>query len=503
MKGFIIVLSVLLLFGCGDKLHAACSGSHPNLTAASCNSIDVSACVTASSDGDTITIPPGSCTWSSQVAVDASAKELHLVGSGESSTIITPSVDAALSITGGLGKQFTVSNIQFAGGSGDSIITVSGTSQNFRLHHITFNSSGGATALIKVVGYTYGLIDHCTVMGHISEFVAVDGDNWVGWLRSQSFGDANAVYIEDNTITWTSDFWIGRPAHDGERAGRTVFRYNTVTNARYGGHGFDSGNCAGILSTEVYNNSFIFNSLGGGTNWDYLSGIRSGTSLWHDNTWTIGNNVEVTNKKIMLRDYRAEGITPDSDHYRVCNGSPYMMCSNVDKNWNFLGGNTIDDCREGTNSDCYSGYTCKWKFCSGNKVRLCDPANVNGRDYDCTSGGHGNEGTCTEYVDGTGTGGYPCFMQNGFSTGMVSSPSYQWNNTYTGSTSPPSPSPGTVVFGTYVTQIQANRDYFDATKSGYTPYVYPHPLQGSSGSGSTTILGNGASYGNGAQVGSN
>jgi Cys-rich repeat protein len=137
------------------------------------------------------------------------------------------------------------------------------------------------------------------------------------------------------------------------------------------------------------------------------------------------------------------------------------MCSNIDINWNLLGGNSPVDCT--VNSDCPSSYTCKWKFCSATKMQLC------ATDSDCPSGE-----TCSGYIDGSGTSGYPCRMQPGFTTNMASSPVYEWNNTFTGSANLTGHD---VDFKPNGAQLQANRDFFnDTVKSRYKPYVNPHPM---------------------------
>jgi hypothetical protein len=93
-------------------------------------------------------------------------------------------------------------------------------------------------------------------------------------------------------------------------------------------------------------------------------------------------------------------------------------------------------------------------------------------------------GTCDGYnaLDGNTPGGqgYPCRDQNGRTTNQAISPIYQWNNSFKGSAA-------TFWVKGYddssnraaMYHILMNRDYYDNLKRpGYTPYQYPHPLQG-------------------------
>lgn len=78
--------------------------------------------------------------------------------------------------------------------------------------------------------------------------------------------------------------------------------------------------------------------------------------------------------------------------------------------------------------------------------------------------------------------GYPCLDQPG-RTGptaflqdhstQVLSPVYAWNNTKNGVSAGVSPT-------NYGNVIRENRDYYNSSKPGYTPYTYPHPLTGAS-----------------------
>src|SRR6266853_2189011 len=59
-------------------------------TAASCSRADVGTAVNSASDGDTIVIPAGTCTWTSNLTI--TAKVLVLQGAGMDRTVIVDGV---------------------------------------------------------------------------------------------------------------------------------------------------------------------------------------------------------------------------------------------------------------------------------------------------------------------------------------------------------------------------------------------------------------------------
>jgi hypothetical protein len=85
-----------------------------------------------------------------------------------------------------------------------------------------------------------------------------------------------------------------------------------------------------------------------------------------------------------------------------------------------------------------------------------------------TGGQRANIGLCEE------DSGYPAPYQIGRGTNNTSEPAYVWNNTnmamdVNGCDAPEVPG-----------MVQLNRDVYASAKPGYTPYTYPHPLQGGS-----------------------
>jgi len=88
-------------------------------------------------------------------------------------------------------------------------------------------------------------------------------------------------FIEDNTIKGTGVTTVsgGIDCHTG---GRYVARHNYWQNATPGGHGTEGWSLRGMRAVQVYNNTFFWTIPPSGSQ-------RSGTSIWHDNTW-LGRN---------------------------------------------------------------------------------------------------------------------------------------------------------------------------------------------------------------------
>ena len=71
-------------------------------------------------------------------------------------------------------------------------------------------------------------------------------------------------------------------------------------------------------------------------------------------------------------------------------------------------------------------------------------------------------GSVTLYEEDSG---YPALYQVGRGKNQSLVPAYVWNND------------STMHVGSGSSNVQTNRDFYQSAKPGYTPFVYPHPLQ--------------------------
>jgi len=80
----------------GGVLMMAAVSEAATITAASCSRADVGSAVSASTYGDTVVIPSGSCTWTTSLNI---TKGITLQGAGASSTVITSAVTSTWLLT--------------------------------------------------------------------------------------------------------------------------------------------------------------------------------------------------------------------------------------------------------------------------------------------------------------------------------------------------------------------------------------------------------------------
>ena len=231
------------------------------VTAASCSQSDVQAAINSASSGDTVSVPGGSCTWSSTVSI-SSSHQITLSGGG--TTTITWG-GGYLSIVAGTSNNTRVTGFTFNGSytNGDcpiGIITSSSPlSLAFRFDHNTLdggNPSAPATfACVQQDGP--GLFDHNSFTTHrgADEMIHLLGNgagNTTGWTDSVPPGGANMIYIEDNSFKCTNAT-VGSSALQSYYGARTVARNNTLTNAGIDQHG---GGGVGARWWEFYGNTF-------------------------------------------------------------------------------------------------------------------------------------------------------------------------------------------------------------------------------------------------------
>ncbi len=259
--------------------------------AASCEEADVQAAVDAAVDGDTVIIPPGTCTWTSPTntpAVLIHQKAITLQGSGPEATIINDSTgtswgDYALQVNGIAGKPFRITGIYLinAGGGG---ISITGTAMDWRVDHCGFSSPSFWTAIF-VNGYSYGVVHDCSFLN--SRVLPIDGDGHAAWKRPLNLGGSAAVFVESCQFEWNS---LGNSI-DSNHGGRYVFRFNRVMNNYLEAHSLQNniadapyGFARATRSYEIYHNEFeAVDNNPAHTNWVAVF-LRGGTGVVFNNS---------------------------------------------------------------------------------------------------------------------------------------------------------------------------------------------------------------------------
>ena len=381
-----------------------------------CSQADVQAAVNAATDGQTVSVPAGNCTWSSPVTW--TDKNIAVIGAGIGVTNITAS-GQAFNIVNGSKASWRISGMTFVYADSTKyliLITNNGNTSvsGWRIDHIRVNQTGSAGTgnAFQIIGMTWGLIDHLTYDNNNNAVEAINNYAYsnsfdspsniggIAWTKALDPGGPTAVYVEDSTFNFNG----GNPqvaVNDIQYGGRMVIRHNVIHGGLTMSHAaWDS--VRGAQKMEIYNNTI---DATGGTR-PFL--LRSGFNLVFSNTvtgtWNLGNTIYIDN----VRD------TP------------------------------------GTGNSCNVGHT----QCSGSQIY--DNNSAGGKGYLCE--------------DQIGTGAGDLQHQN-------AQPSYFWNNNIpvviNGACDPTQVSGGIV-------HVVAGRDYFDngTAMPSYTPYTYPHPLQG-------------------------
>ncbi len=472
----ILTIIILLIFP-SLSWAAACSGSSPNLTAASTSYVDVSACIAVATYGDTVNVPVGASNWG--VNSLTIVRAIVLRGAGIGQTVITwegtgisaiyysPDATSLANNT-----PFSFSGFTMDGGNSDTnyLLSVSNLSNTtaiskVRIYNNKFSNAGTG---IYIRGAVWGVaynnqFDDCLIpfrgMGD-------DRDSWDYWYTSFGYGNVNSFFFEDNTIGWTHGGTSGLYGFmEIGQGGRGIIRYNTWDMTSAGGtdlldmwdiHGNQAvDNWSGIGSewygNKIYNDTAVRNRR--------LISMRGGQNLLFNNNWTFtpGGNFGLS-----WWDSHADSLTPihvgavDCTALAECEECPIPQHISNTYIWTNLANNvnkTLDYNAAGGLA------------CVGSVVE-----NVQYWNYTAAFGGTTGIGcgplvarpaTCT-----TGVGYWATDQSCSALTGMVGA-------------SPATPISGTLYKCT-ATNIWTNY---------YTPYTYPHPLR--AGDGAKSKVGTG------------
>jgi hypothetical protein len=449
---------------------------------------DVAAAIASAADGDTVTIPGGTASWTRTLQV---RRGITIQGAGVGVTIIKDGVQSGQligwSLAAGLPSRLT--GIEFQDGgrinrttAPGGILHVDGSNTNgstFRFDHCKWNNLNGPTVFDTVIG----VIDHNTfVIDKFSPPIYIYGTHWNGqdngdgsWAAPTGFGSSQWLFIEDNIS--------GRGAlTDAYAGGRFVVRHNQLNDGDIQNHGTEStGRTRGSRAEEIYNNTFT------GTNLNkFIGGSRSGVVLMHNNNVSgYWDGLTV----LTLDNYRthasfvpwggADGVNPwdmnepnafftgtaaanssgttvtvSEANWTTNQWLGYVLrrtsnaCNSNSINFGEILGNTSNTI---TYTD--AAYVPSMTFCAGDSLEIRKVKQV---------------------LDGSGRAlgallsGNPPPRPPSWND-QVTEPCYSWNNTS-------ETHHVNFAAGASLT-VRRNEHYFnDTPMPGYTPYTYPHPL---------------------------
>jgi hypothetical protein len=272
---------------------------------------NVRALVDRAHDGDTITLPAGTFSWSSRLNIKKGitiqgATTIKDAGTDnptiDDATIIqddtrrTGSGRGIINVAIRSNQSFRLTGITFSPGSsttvavGDGAIHLlshdSAPCTSMRIDHCHFNSLYQGK-IIWVSGWVYGVADHNVFDFSRGTFpFHIWHDTWGGasqrngngsWADYPWYGTGKFFFMEDNTVR--SNTRKPRSFVDTFYGGRWVARHNYLSNTIPSGHGTEGGTARGQRVSEFYDNTVNMTVPWG------AGGQRSGTSLWHDNVF--------------------------------------------------------------------------------------------------------------------------------------------------------------------------------------------------------------------------
>jgi hypothetical protein len=374
MRLISLVVVTILLVG---PAYAATIG------AANCSESAVQSAISAAKDGDSVLVPAGNCTWSSELSI---TKAITLQGAGIDQTRITCNLatyDGMIKITAKPSLNTRVTGFSFDGKG--YVFGVSGSydyAGRVRLDHMKYTGTGYGFAVFY--DDQPGLIDHCQVSVTCpQEIIHVYGTGASDWIRPDNMGTDEMLIVEDNVFTGSGSCPSSLTSFDGAR---WTFRHNSVNSAIVDGHpNYFSWDHA-VRQVEIYANTWvspIYSAID----------LKGGTGVIYNNTATGGSG----------------GI------------GLYVLAP----------------------------------YCGTNSQGCC----------------------CLSNLDNAA-----CKQRPGFGYNYLLDPIYIWGNTNMAvylsdngcndcdSTCGGHPDPSSF--------IRAGTEYYSTQKTGYTPFAYPHPLQG-------------------------
>lgn len=337
MKRWIwIVASLLTLFP--PAAEASCSGSGLSWTCtAGSTATQVNTAVGSATNGATITFATGTYTGTGFHPATTSGKGVSFVCASEGGCTFSSSGDVVTIDTCGadISTTIRVSGFVFSGLPSTGAIWFY-CSDGFnltgvRIDHNTFSNFGGTQAVFfgetSSSSLVYGVVDHNTFTSSTNGMAFKNvsgGDVWTTGRR----GTVNNAFFEDNSISFTANNNLGLSAFDGYDAGGTVIRFNTLRGSRFEQHSLCH---PGMTNFEVYGNDISDTVTGGqaANNYRNIHSQGSGEfTVWGnkiDNSGTGGGSA------LAVQHYRSDATQlPQGDcaTTEVCNGT-FVAASGV------------------------------------------------------------------------------------------------------------------------------------------------------------------------------
>ncbi|HEY4270882.1 MAG TPA: hypothetical protein VGM65_02675 [Candidatus Udaeobacter sp.] len=463
-----------------------------------------------SHDGDTITLPAGTFSWTTRVNVtkaitikgQTTVDSDH--GTANDQTILVDNLvrhggrEGFINSVVQPGKFVRVTGITFTGVGGltttmsnGAVIFAcasTGNTAQARVDHCHFTAMYQLN-YVAVYNGMYGVMDHCLLnnipsqMGQQRVYNGIDSYGDQEFAQSAGYGGPNFWFFEDNyCVAQNGDYVQG--GVDALNGGKFVVRHCHLFDVQILNHGTEYDRARGGRAQEIYNNDY---------HWTYstaLDGIRTGSVLFHDNTFdgVIPQGFSLTNYRTFWNfggtwggadgtsgwDYNVT----EADGTHVDGHPPYLFESGTLTSGNST---TLTDTSKNWTPNRWVGYAVKRV---SDKAMAQIQSNTNNTltvlSWQPVTWGAGNQYQIHKILLALDQ---PCrgagILVSGsnptpFWPNPALEPCYSWNNIY----SPGGAHVNLIRFWTMPPQaLIEGRDYFnDTPMPGYTPYVYPHPL---------------------------
>lgn len=465
----------------------------------SCSQFDVSNSISKSSPGDTVVLPIGNASWTTNMLVMG----ITLQGQGTNFTVIHDETP----LVGGGGNNFQVmtlvttnimtrvTGIQFAQGitNNDNTqngfkgnISVTGGNPLWKIDNCFFNLLTAKS--IEIDGDCFGVIQNCTMLTFGRQALEVFGNGFgdTDWTNATTWGSTNAVYVESCYFYDQSNFG----SVDVSDGGRLVFRYNTSQGCYFNTHGLEtSQRNRSARYCEIYNNNYYFKTNLAFQNFFTGCDVRGGSYLVFSNLFYGYNNA------VLLECYRATDNDPGfQPWFGMCGTNSYdsngpalfsgttlvysnkLVITGGGLSPNFWIGMSVFNSNKDLCGIVTGNTTNAFSFRGSRNGSL---------QIQFTNGDHYYSKFIYPSVDQIGRG-QGLMMDNEFtptntwlSILEALEPCYFWSNTVFAMQEPfgiiipvaLDPTVGNNGYG----NIQAGRDFFNTIKPGYTPFQFPYP----------------------------
>lgn len=259
----VLLLAIVLL---SSTVRAA------TITASSTSYTDVNAAIVSASADDTVIVPDGSATWSTQLTI---SKPIYLrTANGTNNTIITNGMadgQNLIVINLTANKTNRLSGFQFLRSAANyaQLIAVFGLNSDARRIRIDSNFFNECNQGVLFLDSALGVFDGNTLIAPASGRTAfigyVKGAAWNGtqgvtsygdgaWAAADNLGTDNFFFFESNNFS--NRYSQALTSIDSQAGGRYVFRYNRCHNVQVDTHGSEARRERSGRAFEIYMNTF-------------------------------------------------------------------------------------------------------------------------------------------------------------------------------------------------------------------------------------------------------